>query len=171
MDVCANSIDAIGRTKLIRLRHASDQTRCDIYGKAEFLNPGGSVKDRAALFIVRDAEERGLLEPGGVIVEGTAGNTGIGLALVGNALGYRTVIVIPETQTQEKKDMLRICGAELVEVPAVPYSNPNNYQHVGRRLADELRKNEPNGVIFADQWNNLDNAKAHFESTGPEIWE
>src|SRR5213594_601094 len=171
MDVRDGFVGAIGETPLIRLRRASEITGCRILGKAEFLNPGGSVKDRAALAIVEDAEEKGLLRPGGIIVEGTAGNTGIGLALVGNARGYRTVIVIPETQSQEKKDMLRLCGAELVEVPAVPYSNPNNYQHVGRRLAEQLRKNEPNGVLFADQWNNLDNRKAHYVSTGPEIWE
>src|SRR3954454_21961976 len=171
MHVCANSIEAIGRTPLARLRRAAELTGRDIYGKAEFMNPGGSVKDRAALFIVKDAEERGLLRPGGVIVEGTAGNTGIGLALVANARGYRTVIVIPETQSQEKKDALRLFGAELVEVPALPFNNPNNYQHVGRRLAEQLRKTEKNGVIFADQWNNLDNSKAHYVSTGPEIWE
>jgi cysteine synthase A len=164
-------IDAIGNTPLIRLKRASEETGCEILGKAEFMNPGQSVKDRAGLFIIRDAEEKGLLRPGGVIVEGTAGNTGIGLALVGNARGYRTVIVLPETQSQEKKDMLRLCGAELVQVPAVPYSNPNNYQHVGRRLAEQLKKTEKNGVIFADQWNNLDNRKAHYVSTGPEIWE
>src|SRR4051812_21414003 len=161
MHVYANSIEAIGRTPLIRLVHASEMTRCDIYGKAEFMNPGGSVKDRAALFIIKDAEERGVLKPGGVIVEGTAGNTGIGLALVANARGYRTVIVIPETQSQEKKDALRLLGAELVEVPALPYADPNNYQHIGRRLADDLRRREPNGMLFADQWNNLDNRKAH----------
>ena len=164
-------VGAIGNTPLIRLRGPSELTGCEILGKAEFLNPGGSVKDRAALYIVLDAEKRGLLGPGGTIVEGTAGNTGIGLALVGNARGYRTVIVIPETQSQEKKDMLRLCGAELVEVPAVPYSNPNNYQHIARRIADDLRKREPNGVLYADQWNNLDNRKAHYVSTGPEIWE
>src|SRR5215203_989110 len=152
MPVHHGIVDAIGNTPMIRLHRASELTGCAILGKAEFMNPGQSVKDRAALFIIRDAEERGLLRPGGVIVEGTAGNTGIGLALVGNALGYRTVIVIPETQTQEKKDMLRLCGAELIEVPAVPYANPNNYQHIGRRLAAELRKNEPKGVLFADQW-------------------
>ncbi|MGH6785187.1 MAG: cysteine synthase A, partial [Sphingomicrobium sp.] len=171
MQIRDGFIGSIGNTPLIRLRGPSELTGCEILGKAEFLNPGGSVKDRAALYIILDAEKRGLLAPGGTIVEGTAGNTGIGLALVGNARGYRTVIVIPETQSQEKKDMLRLCGAELVEVPAVAYSNPNNYQHVGRRLAEELRKTEPNGVLFADQWNNLDNAKAHYESTGPEIWE
>jgi cysteine synthase A len=164
-------IGAIGNTPLIRLRRASEETGCEILGKAEFLNPGGSVKDRAALAIVQDAQAKGRLRPGGVIVEGTAGNTGIGLALVANARGYRTVIVMPETQSQEKKDMLRLCGAELVEVPAVPYSNPNNYQHIARRLADELRKKEPNGVLYADQWNNPDNRKAHYVSTGPEIWQ
>jgi len=163
--------DAIGNTPLIRLRGVSEETGCEILGKAEFMNPGGSVKDRAGLYIILDAEKRGLLKRGGLIVEGTAGNTGIGLALVGNARGYRTIIVIPNTQSQEKKDMLRLCGAELIEVPALPYSNPNNYQHVARRLADRLRKSEPNGVLFADQWNNLDNPKAHYVSTGPEIWE
>src|SRR6476619_8334581 len=171
MQIRNGLVDAIGNTPLIRLRGPSEMTGCEILGKAEFLNPGGSVKDRAALYIILDAEKRGLLKPGGLIVEGTAGNTGIGLALVGNARGYRTLIVIPETQSQEKKDMLRLCGAELVEVPALPYSNPNNYQHVGKRLADQLRKTEANGVLFADQWNNLDNAKAHYESTGPEIWQ
>lgn len=171
MDYRNGFLDAIGNTPLIKLRRASEETGCTILGKAEFLNPGGSVKDRAALGIVRDAIDRGQLRPGGVIVEGTAGNTGIGLALVGNALGFRTVIVMPETQSQEKKDMLRLCGAELIEVPQLPYSNPNNYQHVGRRLAAQLRKSEPNGVLFADQWNNLDNAKAHYDSTGPEIWQ
>src|SRR5436305_3553639 len=164
-------VEAIGNTPLIKLKHASERTGCTILGKAEFMNPGQSVKDRAALFIIEDAVKRGTLKPGGIIVEGTAGNTGIGLALVANALGYRTVIVIPETQSQEKKDALRLYGAELVEVPALPFSNPNNYQQVGRRLAEELRKTEKNGVIFADQWNNLDNRKAHYVSTGPEIWE
>src|SRR6478609_9464908 len=149
-------VGSIGNTPLIALKRASAATQCNILGKAEFMNPGQSVKDRAALFIIEDAIRKGALRPGGAIVEGTAGNTGIGLALVGNALGFRTVIVIPETQSQEKKDMLRLCGAELVEVPALPYSNPNNYQHVGRRLAEELKKSEPNGVIFADQWNHLD---------------
>src|SRR5258706_6552872 len=148
-------IEAIGKTPLVRLRRASEMTGCEILGKAEFLNPGGSVKDRAALYMILDAEQRGVLEAGGTIVEGTAGNTGIGLALVGNARGYKTLIVIPETQSQEKKDMLRLCGAELIEVPAVPYANPNNYQHIGRRLAEQLRRNEPNGVLFADQWNKL----------------
>ena len=170
MQIRDGFIEAIGNTPLIKLRRASDETGCTILGKAEFLNPGGSVKDRAALYIIEGAEKRGELRPGGIVVESTAGNTGIGLALVADARGYRTVIVIPETQSQEKKDMLRLCGAELIEVPAVPYSNPNQYQHVGRRLAEHLRKSEPNGVIFADQWNNLDNRKAHYETTGPEIW-
>jgi len=170
MEMVDGLVGAIGNTPLIRLRGPSELTGCEILGKAEFLNPGGSVKDRAGLFLILDAEQRGVLKPGGLIVEGTAGNTGIGLALVGNARGYRTLIVIPETQSQEKKDTLRLLGAELVEVPAVPYANPNNYQHIGRRLADELRKREPNGVLFADQWNNLDNRKAHYVSTGPEIW-
>ncbi len=164
-------IEAIGNTPLIRLRRASEETGCEIFGKAEFANPGQSVKDRPARQIVVEAEARGDLKPGGLIVEGTAGNTGIGLALVANARGYRTTIVMPDTQSQEKKDALRLFGAELIEVPAVPYSNPENYQHVARRLADDLRKTELNGVLFADQWNNLDNRKAHYVSTGPEIWE
>src|SRR3954447_25171968 len=164
-------IEAIGNTPLIRLRHASEATGCTILGKAEFMNPGQWVKDRPARQMILEAERRGELKPGGLVVEATAGNTGIGLALVANGRGYRSLIVIPDTQSQEKKDMLRLCGAELVEVPAVPYVNPNNYQHIGRRLADELRKHEPNGVLFADQWNNLDNRKAHYVSTGPEIWE
>jgi cysteine synthase A len=164
-------IEAIGNTPLIKLRRVSEATGCTILGKAEFMNPGQSVKDRAGRQMILEAEKRGEISPGGLVVESTAGNTGIGLALVANARGYRTLIIIPETQSEEKKDMLRLCGAELVEVPAVPYSNPNNYQHVGRRLADALRKNEPNGVLFADQWNNLDNRKAHYVSTGPEIWE
>jgi cysteine synthase A len=164
-------IEAIGHTPLIKLRRASEATGCTILGKAEFMNPGGSVKDRAGRQMILEAEKRGELRPGGLVVEATAGNTGIGLALVANARGYRTLIVIPETQSQEKKDMLRLCGAELVEVPAAPYSNPNNYQHVGRRLAERLKKTEKNGAIFADQWNNLDNRKAHYVSTGPEIWE
>jgi len=163
--------EAIGDTPLLRLRRASEATGCTILGKAEFMNPGQSVKDRPAKQMILEAERRGDLKPGGLVVEATAGNTGIGLALVASARGYRSLIVIPDTQSQEKKDMLRLCGAELVEVPAVPYANPNNYQHVGRRLADELRKREPNGVLFADQWNNLDNRKAHYVSTGPEIWE
>jgi cysteine synthase A len=164
-------VEAIGNTPLIFLKRASEQTGCTILGKAEFMNPGQSVKDRPARQIILEAEKRGEIKPGGLVVEATAGNTGIGLALVANARGYRTLIVIPETQSQEKKDMLRLCGAELVEVPAVPYSNPDNYQHIGRRMADELRKQEPKGVLFADQWNNLDNRKAHYVSTGPEIWE
>jgi cysteine synthase len=162
--------EAIGDTPLIKLRRASEATGCTILGKAEFMNPGQSVKDRPAKQMILEAERRGDLKPGGLVVEATAGNTGIGLALVASARGYRSLIVIPDTQSQEKKDMLRLCGAELVEVPAVPYANPNNYQHVGRRLADELRKRERNGVLFADQWNNLDNRKAHYVSTGPEIW-
>ena len=160
----------IGNTPLVRLARASEETGCEILGKAEFLNPGQSVKDRAALYIVRDAEERGVLKPGGVIVEGTAGNTGIGLALVGNALGYRTVIVMPETQSQEKKDMLRLCGADLRLVPAVPYANPDNYVKFSGRLADELAASEPNGAIWTNQWDNLANRRAHYEGTGPEIW-
>ncbi len=163
-------VEAIGNTPLIKLKRASEATGCTILGKAEFMNPGQSVKDRPALQMILEAEKRGDLKPGGLVVESTAGNTGIGLALVANARGYRTLIVIPETQSQEKKDMLRLAGAELVEVPAVPFGNPNNYQHIGRRIALELRGSEPNGVIFADQWNNLDNRKAHFVSTGPEIW-
>jgi cysteine synthase A len=171
MQIRDGIIEAIGHTPLIKLKRASEATGCAILGKAEFMNPGGSVKDRAGRQMILEAEKRGELRPGGLVVEATAGNTGIGLALVANARGYRTLIVIPETQSQEKKDMLRLCGAELVEVPAAPYSNPNNYQHVGRRLAEQLRKTEKNGVIFADQWNNLDNRKAHYVSTGPEIWE
>jgi cysteine synthase A len=170
MEIRKGFVDAVGNTPLIRLNRLSDETGCEILGKAEFLNPGSSVKDRAALFMIKDAEERGALKPGGLIVESTAGNTGIGLALCANALGYRTIIVIPETQSQEKKDMLRLCGAKLVENPALPFSNPNNYQHVGRRMAEDLAKTEPNGVLFADQWNNLANRRAHFETTGPEIW-
>jgi cysteine synthase A len=171
MTIRAGFLDTIGNTPMIRLKAASEATGCNILGKAEFLNPGGSVKDRAALFIVRDAEKRGLLRPGGVIVEGTAGNTGIGLALVGNALGYRTVIVIPETQSQEKKDMLRLCGADLREVPAVPYANPGNYVHVSDRLAKELAASEPNGAIWANQFDNVANRQGHVETTGPEIWD
>ncbi|MEP2741573.1 cysteine synthase A, partial [Bauldia litoralis] len=164
-------VDAIGNTPLIRLRHASEATGCDIYGKAEFMNPGQSVKDRAARQMILEAEKRGDLKPGGLIVEGTAGNTGIGLALVGKARGYRVLIVIPETQSQEKKDMLRLSGATLIEVPAKPFKDPNNYQKVALRLAESLRETEPNGVLFADQWNNLDNRNAHFQTTGPEIWD
>jgi cysteine synthase A len=164
-------IAAIGNTPLIKLRRASAETGCAILGKAEFMNPGQSVKDRAALAIIRDAERRGTLRPGGVIVEGTAGNTGIGLALVGNALGYRCVIVIPQTQSQEKKDMLRLAGATLVEVPAVGYVNPNNYVKVSGRLAEELARTEPNGAIWANQFDNTANRQGHIETTGPEIWE
>ncbi len=162
--------EAIGNTPLIKLKRASEQTGCTILGKAEFMNPGQSVKDRAALFIIEDAVRSGRLRPGGVIVEGTAGNTGIGLALVGNALGFRSVIVIPDTQSQEKKDSLRLCGAELVEVPAVPYSNPNNYVKVSGRLADQLAKSEPNGAIWANQFDNVANRDGHLQTTGPEIW-
>ena len=171
MQVRDGIVEAIGNTPLIKLGRVSEQTGCIILGKAEFMNPGQSVKDRPGREMILQAEKRGEIKPGGLVVESTAGNTGIGLALVANARGYRTLIVIPETQSQEKKDMLRLCGAELVEVPAVPYSNQNNYQHVGRRLAEDLRKSEPNGVIFADQWNNLDNRRAHYVSTGPEIWQ
>jgi|SRR5690625_51187 len=171
MDVRDGFIGTIGQTPLIRLRAASEATGCEILGKAEFLNPGGSVKDRAALAIVKDAEERGLLRPGGTIVEGTAGNTGIGLALVGRALGYRTVIVIPETQSREKKDMLRLCGADLREVPAVPYKNPENYVHVSARLAEELAGQQPEGAIWANQFDNVANRQGHYETTGPEIWD
>jgi cysteine synthase A len=171
MNINNDVVEAIGRTPLIKLKRASEETGCNILGKAEFMNPGQSVKDRAGKWMILEAEKRGDLKPGGLVVEATAGNTGIGLAIVASARGYRTLIVIPETQSQEKKDMLRLCGAELVEVPALPYSNPNNYQHVGKRLANQLRKSEPNGVLFADQWNNLDNPKAHYDSTGPEIWE
>jgi len=171
MEMSDGFCGAIGNTSLIKLKRASEATGCTILGKAEFLNPGGSVKDRAALFIILDAEDRGVLEPGGVVVEGTAGNTGIGLALVGNARGYRTVIVIPETQSQEKKDMLRLCGAELREVPAVPYKNSNSYIHVAERLAKELAETEPCGVLYANQWDNLANRDSHYRTTGPEIWE
>jgi len=164
-------LDAVGNTPLIKLRKASELTGCNILGKAEFMNPGGSVKDRAAKAIVLDAEARGLLRPGGVIVEGTAGNTGIGLALVANSLGYRTVIVIPDTQSQEKKDMLRLCGADLREVPAVPYRDENNYVKYSGRLAEELAKTEVNGAIWANQFDNVANRKGHYENTGPEIFE
>ncbi len=164
-------IDAIGNTPLIRLRRASEATGCEILGKAEFMNPGQSVKDRAGLFIIRDAEQRGLLRPGGVIVEGTAGNTGIGLTLVAKALGYRTVIVIPDTQSQEKKDALRLLGAELIEVPAVPYKNPNNYVKVSGRLAEQLAKTDPNGAIWANQFDNVANRDGHIRTTAEEIWQ
>jgi cysteine synthase A len=162
---------AVGNTPLIRLRAASEATGCEILGKAEFMNPGQSVKDRAALYIIRDAVARGALKPGGTIVEGTAGNTGIGLALVGASMGFRTVIVIPETQSQEKKDMLRLAGAELVQVPAAPYRNPNNYVRYSGRLAEELARTDPNGVIWANQFDNVANRQAHVETTGPEIWD
>jgi cysteine synthase A len=171
MTIRKGFIDTVGNTPLIRLRKASEMTGCEILGKAEFLNPGGSVKDRAALFIIRDAERRGLLKPGGVIVEGTAGNTGIGLALVGNALGYRSVIVMPDTQSQEKQDVLRLCGADLRLVPAVPYANPMNYVRFSERLAEEVAATEPNGAIWANQFDNVANRQAHIEGTGPEIWE
>jgi cysteine synthase len=170
MQIRDGFVGAIGNTPLIKLHRASEETSCMILGKAEFLNPGGSVKDRAALFIIKDAEERGLLRPGGVIVEGTAGNTGIGLALVGNARGYRTVIVMPETQSQEKKDMLRLCGADLRLVPAVPYANPNNYVRYSERLAAEITARESNGAVWANQFDNLANRRGHYETTGPEIW-
>ena len=170
MDLREGLVPTIGNTPLIRLRRLSEATGCEILGKAEFLEPGGSVKDRAALAIVLDAERRGLLRPGGVIVEGTAGNTGIGLTLVGNARGYRTVIVIPETQSQEKKDMLRLGGATLFEVPAVPYKNPNNYVHVAQRVAERLAKSEPSGAVWAQQFDNVANRQGHYETTGPEIW-
>ena len=163
-------LDLIGNTPLIRLRKASEETGCDIWGKAEFLNPGQSVKDRAAIGIVRDAERGGLLRPGGTIVEGTAGNTGIGLAMVAQALGYRTVIVIPETQSDEKKLALRMMGARLIEVPAVPYRNPNNYVKVSGRLAEQLERENPNGAIWANQFDNVANRQIHVETTGPEIW-
>ncbi|MGB0572234.1 MAG: cysteine synthase A [Alphaproteobacteria bacterium] len=171
MNVRDGFIEAVGNTPLIKLYRASEETGCTILGKAEFLNPAGSVKDRAALAIVKDAEAKGLLNPGGVIVEGTAGNTGIGLAHVANSLGYRTVIVIPETQTQEKKDALRQAGAVLIEVPAVPYKDPNNYIKQSGRLADELAAKEDAGAIWANQFDNVANRQGHFDTTGPEIWE
>jgi len=170
MDIRHDVLAAIGNTPLIRLKRASALTGCEILGKAEFMNPGQSVKDRAGLYIVKDAMDRGLLEPGGVIVEGTAGNTGIGLAVVGNALGFRTVIVIPETQSEEKKDALRLLGAELVQVPAVPYKNPNNYVKISGRIAEQLAKSDPHGAIWANQFDNTANRRAHVEETGPEIW-
>ena len=170
MDYASDLAQMVGNTPLIKLRRASEETGCTILGKAEFMNPGQSVKDRAALFIIRDAIEKGLLQPGGTIVEGTAGNTGIGLALVGASLGYKTVIVIPETQSQEKKDMLRLAGAELVQVPAAPYKNPNNYVRYSGRLAEQLANTQANGAIWANQFDNVANRQAHVETTGPEIW-
>ena len=164
-------LEAIGNTPLIRLKRASEETGCDIYGKAEFMNPGQSVKDRAGLFIIRDAEAKGLLEPGGLIVEGTAGNTGIGLTMVAKALGYRTVIVIPETQSQEKKDALTLLGAELIQVPAVPYKNPNNYVKLSGRLAEQLARTERHGAIWANQFDNVANKEGHIQTTAREIWE
>ena len=171
MRIARDLADAVGNTPMIRLRRASEETGCEILGKAEFMNPGQSVKDRAALWIIRDAIARGDLKPGGTIVEGTAGNTGIGLALVGASLGFRTVIVIPETQSQEKKDMITLAGAELVQVPAAPYKNPNNYVKYSQRLAEEISKKEQNGAIWANQFDNVANRLAHIEGTGPEIWE
>lgn len=171
MQVRDGFCEAVGNTPMIKLRGPSEQTGCAILGKAEFLNPGGSVKDRTALFMIMDAEERGVIQPGGVVVEGTAGNTGIGLALVGNARGYRTVIVMPDTQSQEKKDMLRLCGAELTEVPAVPFKNPENYVHVSERMAKELAKTEPKGAFWANQWDNPANKGGHAKTTAVEIWE
>ncbi|WP_300019378.1 cysteine synthase A [uncultured Roseobacter sp.] len=171
MHVASDLAAAVGNTPLIRLKQASEATGCEILGKAEFMNPGQSVKDRAALFIIKDAVEKGLLRPGGTIVEGTAGNTGIGLALVGASMGFKTVIVIPETQSQEKKDMLRLAGAELVQVPAAPYRNPNNFVRYSERLAVEMARNTNEGVIWANQFDNVANRQAHIETTGPEIWE
>jgi cysteine synthase A len=171
MHVRSGFIESIGNTPLIKLRAASEATGCDIYGKAEFLNPGGSVKDRAALAMIQDAEKRGTLRKGGVVVEGTAGNTGIGIALVANALGYRSVIVMPETQSQEKKDMLRLCGADLRLVPALPYANPGNYVRYSEVLAREIAAKEPNGAIWANQFDNTANRDGHYRTTGPEIWD
>ena len=171
MIVAADLPAAVGNTPLIRLRRASEATGCEIWGKAEFMNPGQSVKDRAALWIIRDAEARGTLKPGGTIVEGTAGNTGIGLALLGSAMGYRTVIVIPDTQSQEKKDMIRLAGAELVEVPAVPYRDPDNYIRYSGRLAEKLAATQPGGAVWANQFDNVANRQAHIDGTAPEIWE
>jgi cysteine synthase len=171
MDIRGGFVDLVGNTPLVRLKRVSEATGCEILGKCEFLNPGGSVKDRAAMAIVTDAEEKGLLRPGGVIVEGTAGNTGIGLALVGNVRGYRTVIVMPETQSQEKKDMLRLVGADLRLVPAVPYKDPNNYVKYSGRLAEEMARSEPDGAIWANQFDNVANRAGHYRTTGPEIWE
>ncbi len=170
MNISKSVIDAIGSTPLIRLNKVSDETGCEILGKAEFLNPGQSVKDRAALSIIRQAASDGKIKPGGVIVEGTAGNTGIGIAMVGNALGYRSVIVIPDSQSQEKKDAIKAFGAELVEVPPAPYSNPNNFVHISKRIARQLVKTEPNGAVWAQQFDNIANRQAHMDTTGPEIW-
>jgi cysteine synthase A len=170
MQVKKGTLDSIGNTPLIRLKQASELTGCEILGKAEFMNPGQSVKDRAALFIIEDAIKKGLLQPGGTVVEGTAGNTGIGLALVANAMGFKTVIVIPETQSQEKKDALRLFGAELIEVPAVPYKDPNNYVKYSGRLAEKLNADDPNGAIWANQFDNVANRDGHIQTTGPEIW-
>jgi cysteine synthase A len=171
MTIKQDVLDAIGNTPLIRLRHASELTGCKILGKAEFMNPGQSVKDRAGLFIIRDAIARGLLKPGGTIVEGTAGNTGIGLAVVANAMGYRTVIVIPDTQSEEKKDALQLLGAQLIQVPAVPYKNPNNYVKISGRIAEQIARTDPKGAVWANQFDNVANRRAHIEGTGPEIWE
>ena len=171
MAISNTLVDAIGNTPLIHLRKPSELTGCNILGKAEFMNPGGSVKDRAAKFMVLDAEQRGDLQPGGVIVEGTAGNTGIGLALVANSRGYRTVITMPDTQSREKKDALRLLGAQLHEVPAVPFKDPGNYVHAAAKLAEQLAENEPHGVLYANQWENLSNAEGHYRSTGPEVWQ
>src|SRR5215831_13150819 len=171
MQIRDGIVNAIGHTPLIKLKRASAETQCTILGKAEFMNPGQSVKDRAALFIIQDAAKNGRLRPGGVIVEGTAGNTGIGLALVANAMGFRTVIVIPDTQSQEKKDTLRLMGAELIEVPAVGYANPNNYVKVSGRIAEQLAKTDPHGAVWANQFDNVANREAHVRTTGPEIWD
>ena len=171
MNIRPDFVATVGNTPLIKLRKASELTGCTILGKAEFLNPGGSVKDRAAKYIVVDGEKRGLIEPGGLVVEGTAGNTGIGLALVGNSRGYRTLILMPNTQSQEKQDALRLCGAELRTVPAVPFRDPNNYVHIAERTAKELEATEQHGVLYANQWDNLANREAHIDGTGPEIWE
>src|SRR6476660_1111291 len=171
MNINKDVIEAIGNTPLIKLKQASELTGCTILGKAEFMNPGQSVKDRAGKWMILEAEKRGDLKPGGLVVESTAGNTGIGLAVVANARGYRTLILIPETQSQEKKDTLRLCGAELIEVPAVPYSNPNNYVKLSGRLAEQLAKSEKNGAIWANQFDNVANRQGHVETTGPEIWQ
>src|SRR5471030_753037 len=171
MQIKQDVIAAIGNTPLIRLRQASEATGCEILGKAEFLNPGQSVKDRAALFIIQDAVRRRTLRPGGTIVEGTAGNTGIGLATVANAMGFKTVIVIPETQSEEKKDALRLLGAELIQVPAVPYKDPNNYVKISGRIAGQIARTDPKGAVWANQFDNVANRRAHIEGTGPEIWE